>query len=211
MPPAGMSSLISSPLTSCMSEVDLIPEPWGSFLRELDEMASEPVDFHCIGGFVITRKYGFQRETRDIDVLSIAPNAQLQDFMNKGAEGSELDRKYRVYLDLVGVIEGYPEDYENRLAEMYPRQLKHIQLLAPEAHDLALMKLGRNIERDREDVKYLARQGLITPEELRRRYETEMRSYIAQPEQRTDPVLELWVEMIREEVETKDAAKRLNL
>ena len=131
--------------------------------------------------------------------------------MNKGAEGSELDRKYRVYLDLVGVIEAYPEDYENRLAEMYPRQLKHIQLWAPEAHDLALMKLGRNIERDREDVKYLARQGLITPEELRRRYETEMRSYIAQPEQRTDPVLELWVEMIREEVETKNAAKRLNL
>ena len=73
------------------------------------------------------------------------------------------------------------------------------------------MKLGRNIERDREDVKYLARQGLITTEGLRRRYETEMRSYIAQPERRTDPVLELWVEMIREEVETKDAAKRLNL
>jgi G:T-mismatch repair DNA endonuclease (very short patch repair protein) len=67
-------------------------------------------------------------------------------------------------------------------------------------HDLALMKLGRNIERDSEDVKYLARQGFITSMELKDRYEKEMRPYIALAEQRTDPVIELWVEMIREEL-----------
>jgi hypothetical protein len=187
-----------------MSETDRIPEPWGAFLRELDEIATEPVDFHCIGGFVVTKKYGFQRETRDVDVLSITPNAQRQDLLLKGAEGSELHRKYRIYLDLVGVIEAYPEDYETRLTEMYPGQLKHIRLLAPEAHDLALMKLGRNIERDREDVKFLARQGFITPDELKHRYEKEMRPYIALPEQRTDPVLDLWVEMIREDLEANE-------
>jgi hypothetical protein len=87
---------------------------------------------------------------------------------------------------------------------MYPGQLKHIRLFAPEAHDLALMKLGRNIERDREDVKFLARQGFITPEELKHRYEKEMRPYIALPEQRTDPVLDLWVEMIREDLEANE-------
>jgi hypothetical protein len=37
---------------------------------------------------------------------------------------------------------------------MYPGQLKNIRLMAPEAHDLALMKLDRNIERDREDVGF---------------------------------------------------------
>jgi len=190
-----------------MPDVDCIPEPWGSFLRELDEVATQPVDFHCIGGFVVTKKYGFQRETRDIDVLSITPNAQRQAFMNKGAEGSELHQKYRVYLDLVGVIQAYPEDYGTRLTEMYPRQLKRIRLFAPEAHDLALMKVGRNIERDRDDVKYLARQKLITPQELRSRYEKEMRSYISQPEQRYDPVIDLWVEMIQEELENKDVTK----
>ncbi len=185
-----------------MSETDLIPEPWGAFLRELDEIATEPVDFHCIGGFVVTKKYGFQRDTSDVDVLSITPNTQRQDFLNKGARGSELCRKYNVYLDLVTVIDAYPEDYEARLTEMYPGQLKHIRLLAPEAHDLALMKLGRNIERDRADVKFLARQGFITPEGLKQRYEQEMRPYIALPEQRTDPVLDFWVEMIREELAT---------
>jgi Nucleotidyltransferase of unknown function (DUF6036) len=182
-----------------MPETDLIPEPWGAFLRDLDEIATEPVYFYCIGGFVVTRKYGFQRETRDVDVLDITPKTQRQEFLRKGAEGSELHLKHHVYLHLVTVIEAYPEDYETRITEMYPAQLKHIRLCAPEAHDLALMKLGRNIERDREDVKFLARQGFITPEELKHRYEKEMRSYIFLPERYTDPVLDLWVEMIREE------------
>lgn len=69
-----------------MVELGPIPEPWGSFLRELDGMATERVDFHCIGGFVITRKYGFKRETNDLDVLSITPRSQLQDFLNRGSE-----------------------------------------------------------------------------------------------------------------------------
>jgi hypothetical protein len=174
-----------------------IPEPWGSFLRELEEIATARVDFHCIGGFLITRKYGFQRETSDVDVLSIAPKAQVQDFVNRGAKGSDLHRKYGVYLDLFGVIDAYPDDY--------PAQLEHIRLLAAEAHDLALMKLGRNIERDRADVKFLARQRFITREELRRRYEKETRPYIALREERSDPVVELWVEMIREELDLRKA------
>lgn len=200
-----MFSLISNPLSSPMPDSEPLPEPWGSFLRELDKIATDRVDFHCIGGFVVTRKYGFRRETSDVDVLSITPKAQLQDFLNMGREGSELHRRYRVYLDLVGVIDAYPDAYETRLTEMYPGQLNHIRVLATEAHDLALMKLGRNIERDREDVKFLARQGFITSEQLIRRYTEEMRPYIAQPEQRSDPVLNLWIEMIREELDKRMA------
>jgi hypothetical protein len=181
-----------------MPDDNLIPEPWKSFLCELDEIATAPVDFHCIGGFVVTRKYGFVRETSDVDVLSIAPNTQREDFLAKGAEGSELHKKHRVYLDLVGVIEAWPEEYEARLSEMYPGQLKHIRLLAPEAHDLALMKLGRNIERDRDDVKFLARSGFITGQELELRYQNEMRPYISNPETRLDPVLTFWLKMIVE-------------
>jgi hypothetical protein len=202
-----MFSLISNLPTSLMPDLDRIPEPWGSFLGELDKMATDPVDFHCIGGFAVTGKYGFKRETNDLDVLSITPKLQLQDFLNKGEKGSELHRRYRVYLDVVGVIDVYPGAYEDRLTEMYPGQLKHVRLLAAEAHDLALMKLGRNNERDREDVKFLARLGFITPEELNRRYIEEMRSYIAQAEQRYDPAMNLWVEMIREVLSNKTAGK----
>src|ERR1035438_6932822 len=163
-----------------------IPEPWVSFLRELDKIATDAVDFHCIGGFVITRCYGLERETRDLDVLSITPKTQREEFLQKSAEGSELHKIHGVYLDVVTVIQAYPENYESRLIEMFPGELQKIRLFAPEAHDLALMKLGRNIERDRDDVKHLARAGYLNVDDLRRRYEQEMRSYIAIPENGSD-------------------------
>ena len=101
-------------------------------------------------------------------------------------------------MERVTVIEAFPDSYETRLTEMYAGAFTRIRLFAPEAHDLALMKLQRNIERDREDVKHLARVGLITSGELRDRYEKEMRPYIALPEQRTDPIIKFWVDMILE-------------
>ena len=185
-----------------MPDSDRLPEPWNSFLRELDAIATESVDFHCIGGFVMTRKFGFARETADVDVLSITPKPQTGALLQNGSRGSGLHKKYRIYLDVVGVLQYYPDDYELRLTEMFPRQLQKIRLLAPDAYDLALMKLDRNIERDREDVKYLARQGFIQTEELKRRYEKEMRPYVARPEDRLDRNLDFWIEMIREHMQT---------
>ena len=182
-----------------MPESERLPEPWNSFLRSLDATVTESVAFHCIGGFVVTRRYGFQRETADLDVLSITPMQQTEGLLRAGAKGSGLHRQYKVYLDVVSAIQYYPEDYDHRLTEMFPGQLKNIRLLAPDPHDLALMKLDRNIERDRDDVKYLAGEGLIQPDELKLRYETEMRPYVARPQDRLDRNLDLWLEMIREQ------------
>ena len=39
-------------------------EPWLGFLTELDARLEEPVDFHCIGGFVVSQLYGFGRTSR---------------------------------------------------------------------------------------------------------------------------------------------------
>lgn len=58
---------------------------------------------------MVTRRYGFSRETRDLDVLAITPNTQREAFLRKGAEGSELHKKYKVYLDFVNVLDAYPE------------------------------------------------------------------------------------------------------
>lgn len=38
----------------------------------LDAQLHEPVDFHCIGGFVVSQHYGFGRETADLDVSPLA-------------------------------------------------------------------------------------------------------------------------------------------
>jgi hypothetical protein len=189
-----------------MTKTDRIPKPWGAFLRDLDDIATAAVDFHCIGGFVVNMKYGFSsRQTFDIDVLAITPNSQRQEFLQNAAKGSVLHRKHGVYLDLVTVIQAYPEDYDQRLTEMYSGQLKKIRLFAVEPHDLALMKLERNAERDRVDVMFLASQGLITASELDRRYRAEMRSYIGVPERSTDITLQLWLSMMKEEALARDS------
>jgi hypothetical protein len=177
---------------------ELIPEPWRGFLEALDAIATGPVDFHCIGGFVVTKKFGFVRETRDIDVLSICPSNQQNDFLQKGAEGLELHKRHKVYLDVVTVMRFFPEDYDSRLTEMYPGQLKYIRLLAPDAYDLALMKLDRNQDRDIEDVKFLAGERLIISAELKQRYDSEMRPYVPMAERTLDITLRFWMEMIDE-------------
>lgn len=78
-------------------------EPWHSFLKELDVLAIGMVDFQCLGGFVVTQLYGLKRSTGDLDVLSIAPVEQRNDFLEKADRGSALHKRYKIYLDYVGV------------------------------------------------------------------------------------------------------------
>ncbi len=130
------------------------------------------------------------------------PPAKPRNCSNSPEKESRLHKKHGVYLDRVTIIEAPPDNYETRLTEMFAGAFARIRLFAPEAHDLALMKLQRNIERDCEDVKHLARNRHITAEELLSRYEKEMKPYIALPEKRTNPVIRLWVDMIREEQES---------
>lgn len=84
----------------------MIPEPWHSFLIELDQAASEEACLHCIGGFVITQLYGLVRPTADVDVLSITPLDEQAQLLQKGGENSGLHKKYGVYLDFVAVCQG---------------------------------------------------------------------------------------------------------
>jgi hypothetical protein len=44
-----------------------LPSPWKEFLSEIDSMLKEPLELHCIGGFVICYFYGLPRTTGDID------------------------------------------------------------------------------------------------------------------------------------------------
>jgi hypothetical protein len=110
-----------------MADSKQIPEPWRSFLGELDQRATEETRLDCMGGFVVTVLYGFSRETSDFDVLFIAPREQRTPEL--GARGGDLDKKYKVYLDYVGVAK-VAEDYESRLTEMLSMACKHLRLCA---------------------------------------------------------------------------------
>lgn len=174
-----------------------LPEPWKSFFSEIDAAQSEEIELHCLGGFVITVLYGLERPTSDVDVLPIASKSAIESLIDLAGEGSRLHKKYKVYLQVVGVAT-VPDNYEDRLTEMFPLTLKYLRLLALDPYDLALSKLERNTQRDRDDVRHLARTVPFDLNMLKTRYEKELRPFLGNPE-REDLTVALWVEAIEEE------------
>ena len=174
-----------------------IHEPWRSFLSDIDASLQEDVELHCLGGFVVTVLYDLARPTADVDVIAITPRSEIESLMSLAGQGSDLHRKHKVYLQLVGVAT-VPESYEERLTEIFPGGFKHLRLLALDPYDLALSKLERNTQRDRDDVKHLARTVPFDLDKLQKRYQQELRPDLGNPE-REDLTLKLWIEIIEEE------------
>jgi hypothetical protein len=156
-----------------MRTIEKPPEPWRSFFEDVDSSLDQEVRLHCCGGFVVTQLYGVSRTTSDVDFLDAVPNLHGR-LTEIGGKGSLLHRKHRVYLDAVTVATP-PEDYEQRLIPMFADAWNHLRLYALEVHDVALSKLERNLERDRDDVQRLAQAGYLKPEILKERYYKELR------------------------------------
>src|SRR5262249_6015902 len=81
---------------------------------------------------------------------------------------------------------------------MFPGAFQHLRLFACDPYDLALAKLERNIQRDRDDVRYLARTIPFDLQTLKERYERELRPILGNPD-REDLTLRLWLEAIEAE------------
>lgn len=168
------------------------PEPWRSFFADLDARLREETHLHCCGGFVVTQLYGVARTTSDVDFLGVVPSV-WRDLAEIAGKGSALHQKHKVYLDPVTVATP-PEDYAERLVPMFPGVWANLRLYALEAHDLALTKLERNLERDRDDVRQLARAGHLKPEILKERYYRELRPNLLAREDWHDATLQQWIE-----------------
>jgi hypothetical protein len=177
-----------------------IPEPWQSFLSDIDATLAEDVDLHCLGGFVITVLYNLARPTADVDVIAITPRSAIESLMSLAGQGSDLNRKHKVYLQLVGVVT-VPDSYVERLTEIFPGRFKHLRLFALDPYDLALSKLERNAQRDRDDVRHLGRTVPLDLNVLQERYQKELRPDLGNPE-REDLTLKFWIEVIKEERKT---------
>jgi hypothetical protein len=166
--------------------------PWRQFLTAVDELLVVPVELHCLGGFVITECYGLPRPTADVDYVSIRPSDQQRHLEEIAGRESRLAKKYKVCLQHVGIV-NLPEDYEERLVAVYPQSFRNLRICVLEAYDLALSKLERNSPKDREDVEFLARKVPLDPNVLSRRYERELRPYLANAA-RHDRTLKLWLD-----------------
>lgn len=134
-----------------------IPEPWLSFLKEIDGSIGSEVSFHCFGGFAISLLFGLPRETSDVDVLASAVREQDAELSEVAGRGSYLNKRFKVYLDLVGAIAVVPDNYEERLIPIDLAAFRHIRLYTLEPHDILLAKLGRDAPKDIQDVRYLAK------------------------------------------------------
>jgi hypothetical protein len=175
----------------------LLPlEPWRSFLRDLDDALQSPARLDCIGGFVVTQLYGLDRPTADVDVIELAPREASETLMQIALQGGPLHQKHKIYLDRVAVA-AVPENYEERLTEMFPEVYRHLRLMALDPYDIALSKLERNSQKDRDDVRFLSRSIPFDLATLQKRYETELRWQLGRPD-REDLTMKLWTEMLSE-------------
>jgi hypothetical protein len=171
-------------------------EPWRSFLRDIDAQLAGPTEIHCLGGFVVAEYYGLARPTADVDIIQVRGASDVADVQRIGGRGSPLAKKHRVYIDFVAVAD-VPERYEERLIDVYAGEFRNLRVRVFERHDLALAKLGRNQDSDREDVRRLAQGPGLDVDILEQRYRDELRWQLGNPE-REDMTLELWIEMISE-------------
>ena len=170
-----------------------LSSPWREFLEELDALLKEPIQLHCIGGFAVVMGYGLPRGTNDLDYRSFYPFDCLNDLQTKAGPGSALAQRHKVHVQHTGV-ESIPESYEDRLIELFAGRFKNIRLFVPDPYDLILSKLTRNIERDRQDVEYLAKTNRLDPAILKERYEEELRPVLIGPPDRHDNTLKFWIE-----------------
>ena len=169
-----------------------LPSPWKEFLVEIDGMLKEPLELHCVGGFVVTYFYGFQRTTGDIDYYTTVPaNYNLPEV---AGEGSKLHKKYGICLHKAAVA-NLPENYETRLTEMANGHFKNLRLLVPDPYDCILSKIERNADVDVSDAEYLFRSQGLDAQIFRQRYEQEFRANIIGDVARTDTTLRLWIEI----------------
>jgi hypothetical protein len=175
-----------------------LPEPWLSFLRALDPIAGEPTKIPCIGGFALTQHYGSPRMTVDLDVIDVAPMAARNRLVAAGGKGSQLARKHRVYLDFVGVAQA-PYEFEDRLTPIFEGLFKNLNFLVLDPYDIALCKLKRDIDRDFQDVLFLAKTVPFDLQLFEQRYREELRPYLFGDVKDADYTFDRWIEAIKED------------
>jgi len=154
-----------------------IPEPWLSFLRDVDRQIAEPITLHCLGGFVLAVLWGLPRSTGDLDFIDIFPWQASDELLRIAGDGSALADKYHLRFQRVTIAE-YPEGYASRLVNITPGSLHKLTLLGLEVHDLVLTKVVRLAPRDRDDIDFLVKKRAVDRDVLLRRSEEELRPYV---------------------------------
>ena len=168
-----------------------LPKPWPDFLKEVDDQLSQKVDLQCIGGFVLTALHAIPRSTDDLDYIAAIPRQAAEEIERIAGKGSALCRKYRLYLQRVGIAD-LPEDYESRIQEL-KLNLEKLKLWALDPYDLLLSKVTRNSPKDQDDAKRVIFTLKLDFKTFHDRWEKELAPLVSN-RRRHDLTIELWKE-----------------
>jgi len=157
-----------------------IPDPWKSFLEELDSLLPKQVTLHCLGGFVLALLYNLPRPTADVDYVNINPLPAQEHLLAIAGLGSRLAKKHKLYLQRASVAD-LPYNNEDRLSEL-DLGLNNLRIFALELYDLVLSKICSPRPKDFEDAKYLITTQNLAYNPLYARWQSDLQSLIPHPE-----------------------------
>lgn len=146
-----------------------------AFLRLVDHELSSDCTIIVVGGAAIGLAYAPDHATTDIDVM---PTRQAA--LWKAVERAQARSKVPVPFQAAGIVQP-PYEYEDRLRPLPVRGLKHLKILVPEPHDLALMKLARGEAHDLAGIEDIHRVSPLSLDTLVERYEESRGQFIGNP------------------------------
>jgi len=73
----------------------VLPSKWTAFLKEVDRNLQDPVELHCLGGFVLSALYDLPRPTGDVDYIAAMPANAVTDLQNIAGQGFTAQPKVR--------------------------------------------------------------------------------------------------------------------
>jgi len=143
------------------------------FLGCLDTHLSQPTELIMIGGAAASLAYGIDRTTTDIDITETTSG--FEEALRLARQETGLN----VPFQQVGIWDG-PYCFEDRL-EVVDLKLRKLRVLVPEKHDLALMKVVRGQENDRDAIRQIAGKMGLDEKTLVDRFTREMTHVIGNP------------------------------
>ncbi len=131
----------------------------------------EHLDLYQLGSAALVMHYNMQRLTRDFDVVMM--RTQLEALaVELFGKGSANAAALGIYLELVPQgVPPLPQWYTKRSVAV-PGPWKVLRLWRPQPADLAATKLKCYRSQDRQDLKFLCDQRLITAQGLRQSLES---------------------------------------
>jgi len=167
--------------------------PWLTFLRDVDNTLEADVEIHCVGGFALTVLVDRARPTGDVDIINVLPPQAEEELLEIAGQDSPLAAKHRLHVQAVRVTDP-PSDYEDRLIDVTPADFQKLNVKILDPYDLVLTKAQRNHPKDRHDAGALIEGCRLDKQTLRKRFENEVKPFLAVASEKTALTVELWLE-----------------